>query len=175
MPAGTWTHNAPVVISTILLLLCEALETSVSTPTQTLNAAGSLRRSSSLHLRGGAQTTGALKYSHPALGGLSVDGEAAWSITTTASRYIDVIDEPRHQTVFLNEYCRAMEARVAEGSGRTQWHRHGTDSLYIVLPRPHMPIATLHPGGNPGAKGLFLWSTPIQMPPESGGICGRWT
>jgi len=29
-----------------------------------------------------------------------------------------------------------------------------------------------HPGGNPGA--IFL-STPIQMPLESGGICGRLT
>ena len=32
-----------------------------------------------------------------------------------------------------------------------------------------------HPGGNPGAKRWFLQSTPIQMPPESGGICGRLT
>jgi hypothetical protein len=151
MPAGTSTHTAPVVLATVLLCiwpLCEGLETSsaaVSTPMQTLNAAGSVRRSSSLHLRGGSQTTdgnaGVLIYSHPAMGGLTVEGKAAWSITTTASRYVDVVDEPRHQTVFLNEYCRAMEARVAEGSGRTQWHRHGTDSLYIVLPRPLMPIA----------------------------------
>lgn len=72
-------------------------------------------------------------YSHPALDGLTAEGEAAWSITTTASRYIEVVDEPRHKTVFLNEYCRAMEARVAEGSGRTQWHRHATDSVYIFL------------------------------------------
>ena len=40
------------------------------------------------------------------------------------------------KTVFLNEYCRAMEAQVAEGTGRTQWHRHATDSVYIVLPLP---------------------------------------
>ena len=32
-----------------------------------------------------------------------------------------------------------------------------------------------HPGGNPGANRWFLQSTPIQMPPESGGICGRLT
>ena len=32
-----------------------------------------------------------------------------------------------------------------------------------------------HPGGNPGANRWFLESTPIQMPPESGGICGRLT
>ena len=32
-----------------------------------------------------------------------------------------------------------------------------------------------HPGGNPGAYGWFLWSAPIQMPPESGRICGRLT
>ena len=32
-----------------------------------------------------------------------------------------------------------------------------------------------HPGGNPGANGWFLQSTPIQTPPESGGICGRLT
>ena len=32
-----------------------------------------------------------------------------------------------------------------------------------------------HPGGNPGANGWFLYATPIQMPPESGGICGRLT
>jgi len=31
-----------------------------------------------------------------------------------------------------------------------------------------------HPGGNPGANRWFLQSTPIQMPPESGGICGRF-
>ena len=31
------------------------------------------------------------------------------------------------------------------------------------------------PGGNPGANGWFLQSTPIQMPPKSGGICGRLT
>ena len=28
------------------------------------------------------------------------------------------------------------------------------------------------PGGNPGANRWFIQSTPIQMPPESGGICG---
>jgi len=32
-----------------------------------------------------------------------------------------------------------------------------------------------HPGGNPGANKWFLESTPIRMPPESGGICGRLT
>jgi len=32
-----------------------------------------------------------------------------------------------------------------------------------------------HPGGNPGANRWFLQSTPIQMPPESGGICWRLT
>jgi len=31
------------------------------------------------------------------------------------------------------------------------------------------------PGGNPGANGWFLLSTPIQMPPRRGGICERWT
>jgi hypothetical protein len=31
------------------------------------------------------------------------------------------------------------------------------------------------PGGNPGANGWFLESTPIQMPPRRGGICGRLT
>jgi len=31
------------------------------------------------------------------------------------------------------------------------------------------------PGGNPGANRRFLLSTPIQIPPESGGICGRLT
>jgi len=35
--------------------------------------------------------------------------------------------------------------------------------------------STLHPGGNPGANRWSLQSTPIQMPPESGGICGRLT
>ena len=30
-------------------------------------------------------------------------------------------------------------------------------------------------GGNPGANGWLLYSTPIQMPPESGGICGGLT
>ena len=29
-----------------------------------------------------------------------------------------------------------------------------------------------HPGGNPGANWSFLQSTSIQVPPESGGICG---
>ena len=32
-----------------------------------------------------------------------------------------------------------------------------------------------HPGGNPGAFKWFLESTPIPMPPGSGGICGRLT
>ena len=31
------------------------------------------------------------------------------------------------------------------------------------------------PGGNPGAYRWFLQSTPLQFPPESGGICGRLT
>ena len=31
------------------------------------------------------------------------------------------------------------------------------------------------PGGNPGANGWFLWSTPIQMLPRRGGVCGRLT
>jgi len=29
------------------------------------------------------------------------------------------------------------------------------------------------PGSNTGANGWFLWSTPIQMPPQRGGIRGR--
>ena len=33
----------------------------------------------------------------------------------------------------------------------------------------------IHPGGNPGANRWFIQSTPIQMPPESGDICGRLT
>ena len=32
-----------------------------------------------------------------------------------------------------------------------------------------------HPGGNPGGNRWVLQSTPIQMPPESGGICGILT
>jgi len=31
------------------------------------------------------------------------------------------------------------------------------------------------PGGDPGANGWFLLSTPIQMPPRRGVICGRLT
>ena len=31
------------------------------------------------------------------------------------------------------------------------------------------------PAGNPGANRWFLWSTPAQIPPGSGGICGRLT
>ena len=31
------------------------------------------------------------------------------------------------------------------------------------------------PGGYPGANGWFLESTPIQMPPHRGGICGMLT
>jgi hypothetical protein len=90
-----------------------------------------------LRLRGGAEcATGPLLYTHPALGGLAAEGEAEWKISTTASRFLEVADEPRHKTVFLNEYCRAMEAQVGEGTGRTQWHRHATDSVYIVLPLP---------------------------------------
>ena len=32
-----------------------------------------------------------------------------------------------------------------------------------------------HPGGNPRANQCFFLSPPIQIPPESGGICGRLT
>ena len=33
----------------------------------------------------------------------------------------------------------------------------------------------VHSGGNPRANRWFLWSTPIQMPPQRGVICGRLT
>jgi hypothetical protein len=33
----------------------------------------------------------------------------------------------------------------------------------------------IRPGGNPGANEWFLQSTPIEMPPQRGDICGRWT
>ena len=37
------------------------------------------------------------------------------------------------------------------------------------------PRVVNRPGGNPGANRWFLKSTPIQMPPESGVICGTLT
>jgi hypothetical protein len=37
------------------------------------------------------------------------------------------------------------------------------------------PPAPLRPGSNPGANGWFLKSTPIQMLPRRGSICGRLT
>ena len=43
---------------------------------------------------------------------------------------------------------------------------------------PEHPLShalSSHPGGNPGANRWFLLSSPIQMPPELGGICGRLT
>ena len=42
---------------------------------------------------------------------------------------------------------------------------------------PQRPLLAdpTHSGGNPGANRWFLGSTPIQMPPESIGICGRLT
>ena len=46
----------------------------------------------------------------------------------------------------------------------------------IRLLRPGVFISKVnHPGGNQGANRWFLWSTPIQMPPELGGICRRLT
>ena len=40
---------------------------------------------------------------------------------------------------------------------------------------PADSMARRHPGGNPGANRWFLQSTLVEMPPESGGICGRLT
>jgi hypothetical protein len=40
---------------------------------------------------------------------------------------------------------------------------------------PAPPQILLCPWDNPGAKRWFLESTPIQMPPSGGGICGRLT
>jgi len=47
--------------------------------------------------------------------------------------------------------------------------------LTAALPLMAFRSALPHPGGNPGANRWFLRSTPIQMPQESGGICGRLT
>ena len=49
-----------------------------------------------------------------------------------------------------------------------------TDVLHaqVVL---HNKLQCPRPGGNPGANGLFLESTPIQMPPSRGGIYGGLT
>ena len=39
----------------------------------------------------------------------------------------------------------------------------------------HPQVFQVHPGGNPGAKRWFVWSTPTQMLPRRGSICGRLT
>jgi len=41
-------------------------------------------------------------------------------------------------------------------------------------PDPEVPCPN-RPGGNPGANGWLIYSTPIQMPSRRGGICGRLT
>jgi len=48
-------------------------------------------------------------------------------------------------------------------------------SLESVSEIAHVVEMALRPGGNPEANEWFILSTPIQMPPESGGICGRLT
>jgi len=45
----------------------------------------------------------------------------------------------------------------------------------VVVLKLRARCTSSHPGDNPGANRWFLQSTPIQMPPESGGICGRLT
>ena len=44
-----------------------------------------------------------------------------------------------------------------------------------TAPTPRFSRGGFRPGGNPGANRWFLQSTPIQMLPESGSICGRLT
>jgi len=51
----------------------------------------------------------------------------------------------------------------------------GGGGARMTLRAAHLAPSVPHPGGSPGAKGWFLESTSIQMPPESGGIRGRLT
>jgi len=87
----------------------------------------------------------------------------------------------------LQEAARAQLARVAPVQTRPGFVQPRT----IVTPprpmqtpqkrmqtptRPVQSPVRPHPGDNPGADRWFLQSTdstPMQMPPESGGICGR--
>jgi len=45
----------------------------------------------------------------------------------------------------------------------------------VVRDRRLLCQRRLRAGGNPGANRWFLESTPVQTPPESGGICGKLT
>ena len=68
---------------------------------------------------------------------------------------------------------RVIMKKVKEGAGTAEdadlglENRDGHGITKLVGPN--------HPGGNPGANRWFLESAAIQMPPESGGICGRLT
>ena len=58
--------------------------------------------------------------------------------------------------------------------------RSAPPSLLIGVPLQECTAEMLktspsHPGDNPGANRWFLKSTPIQMLPPGGSICGRWT
>ena len=74
-----------------------------------------------------------------------------------------------------------------ESNKEEEKHRHGGEILgevaFVRTPHQHLAAADQRQDlfhsddviSQPGADRRFLESTPIQMPPESGGICGRLT
>ena len=76
--------------------------------------------------------------------------------------------------------CPPMSNSVAEGSPNVESNCQSVLSCRVpnvargVLQVPPQGLPS-RPGGNPGANGWFLWSTPIQVPPRRGGICDRLT
>lgn len=51
---------------------------------------------------------------------------------TTADRFVEVYDEPRHVTCLTNEYTHVYRVQL-EPSASTLWHRHQQDTLYFSL------------------------------------------
>ena len=68
---------------------------------------------------------------------------------------------------------------VGAGEGGGEEAFTGGEELGMILMRKRLADDWMRqrcrPGGNPGPNGWFLQSTPMQMPPRRGGICGRLT
>ena len=73
------------------------------------------------------------------------------------------------------ESNRVSPEVMGEGKRETGRGRWGRPSARLFTPPPSRPCWQTLPGDNPGGNKWFLQSTPIQMLPPGGSICGRLT
>ena len=78
-------------------------------------------------------------------------------------------------TLTPNPYCCRANVQESQGQILALAFRQRSLKPCMLFHLHSEADPSTRPGGNPGENGWFLESTPMQIPPRRGGICGRLT